>query len=122
MSPADEQIMNGEVDDKDFEQVSHLPYKKLLGTVSYPASCVKPELRYAVPICGRHRSKWGVWQWNAHLDRKLFAILVLDVIALVVNVVVLPFPALALPTAVAAAPTAMWLPLYGAALQPQVAI
>jgi hypothetical protein len=46
------------------KEAKHLPYRELLGVCSYPASCTKLEMRYAVSVCGKHRGKWGVSQFN----------------------------------------------------------
>jgi hypothetical protein len=65
LSIYDEKIMlESEVTDEEWEEAKHLEFRELLGTVSYPASCVKLEMRYAISICGRHRTKWGVKQFN----------------------------------------------------------
>ena len=60
LAVADERILNLEVTDADFEEAKHLPYRELLGTVSYPAACVKLEMRYCVSVLGRFRGKWGL--------------------------------------------------------------
>ena len=58
LSIYDEKIMlEEEVSDEDHEAAKHLEYRELLGIISYPASCVKLEMRYAISICGRHRGK-----------------------------------------------------------------
>ena len=64
---ADERILNLEVTDADFEEAKHLPHRELLGTVSYPAACVKLEMRYCVSVLGRFRGKWGLAQWKVLL-------------------------------------------------------
>ena len=70
MSVYDEKIMNETVSDDEFEQAKHLEYRELVGIISYQAGCTKLEMRYAVSICSRHRSKWGLKQFNVLL--KLF--------------------------------------------------
>jgi hypothetical protein len=61
LSVYDEKFMiESEVSDEDFEKAKHLEFRELLGIVSYPASCVKLEMRYAISICGKHRTKWGL--------------------------------------------------------------
>ena len=71
LSIYDEKIMlEEEVTDEEHEAAKHLEYRELLGIISYPASCVKLEMRYAISICGRHRGKWGVKQFK--VLRKLF--------------------------------------------------
>jgi hypothetical protein len=37
---------------------------------SYPAACIKLEMRLAISVCGRCRGKWGLAQWN--VLKKLF--------------------------------------------------
>jgi hypothetical protein len=65
LSIHDEKLMiESEVSDKEFEEAKDLEFRELLGIVSYPASCVKLEMRYAISICGRHRSKWGIKQFK----------------------------------------------------------
>ena len=64
MTPADEKVMMEQVTDEQHEEAKHLPFRQLCGTVSYPASCVKLEMRYAVSLCGTHCGKWGIRQWN----------------------------------------------------------
>ena len=64
MTPADEKVMMEQVTDEQHEAAKHLPFRQLCGTISYPASCVKLEMRYAVSLCGTHRGKWGIRQWN----------------------------------------------------------
>jgi hypothetical protein len=71
LSIYDEKIMlEEEVSDEDHEAAKHLEYRELLGIISYPASCVKLEMRYAISICGRHRGKWGLKQFK--ILRKVF--------------------------------------------------
>jgi hypothetical protein len=65
LSVHDEKFMiESEVSDEEFEEAKHLEFRELLGIVSYPASCVKLEMRYAISICGKHRTKWGLKQFN----------------------------------------------------------
>jgi hypothetical protein len=65
LSIYDEKFMlESEVSDEEHEKAKHLEFRELLGICSYPASCVKLEMRYALSICGKHRSKWGVKQFN----------------------------------------------------------
>jgi hypothetical protein len=71
LSIYDEKIMlEEEVSDEDHEAANHLEYRELLGIISYPASCVKLEMRYAISICGKHRGKWGLKQFK--VLRKVF--------------------------------------------------
>ncbi len=65
LSIYDEKIMlEEEVSDEDHEAAKHLEYRELLGIISYPASCVKLEMRYAISVCGKHRGKRGVKQFK----------------------------------------------------------
>jgi hypothetical protein len=65
LSIQDEKTMlTKEVTDEEAKAAKHLPYRELLGVVSYPASCTKLEMRYAVSVCGKHRGKWGVDQFE----------------------------------------------------------
>jgi hypothetical protein len=52
------------ISEEQAEEGKHLPYRELLGVVSYPASCTKLEMRYAVSICGKHRGRWGIKQFE----------------------------------------------------------
>jgi hypothetical protein len=67
LSVYDEKVMMEDVTDEDFEEAKHLEYREVCGIISYPASCTKLELRYAVSVCGRHRSKWGKKQFGIML-------------------------------------------------------
>jgi hypothetical protein len=67
LSVYDEKRMMEEVSDEEFDEAKHLEYRELCGIISYPASCTKLEMRYAVSICGRHRSKWGRKQFEIML-------------------------------------------------------
>jgi hypothetical protein len=65
LSVYDEKFMiESEVTDEEYEEAKHLEFRELLGIVSYPASCVKLEMRYAISICGKHRGKWGMKQFK----------------------------------------------------------
>ncbi len=51
LSGYDEKFMiESEVTDEEFEEAKHLEFRELLGVVSYPASCVKLEMHYAISI------------------------------------------------------------------------
>ena len=64
LSILDEKIMLETVTDDEFLEAKGLPYRELCGVCSYPAACSKLELRYAISVCGRHRTKWGVKQFE----------------------------------------------------------
>jgi hypothetical protein len=70
LSVHDEGLMQDEVSDAEVEEAKDLEFRGLLGIVSYPASCVKLEMRYAVSILGKHRGRWGVKQFK--VLKKLF--------------------------------------------------
>jgi hypothetical protein len=63
-------MLTKEVSDEQVEEAKHLPFRELLGVISYHASCTKLEMRYAVSVCGKHRGRWGVEQFN--ILKKLF--------------------------------------------------
>jgi hypothetical protein len=63
-------MMTQEVTDEQMEEGKHLPYRELLGVISYHASCTKLEMRYAVSVCGKHRGRWGISQFE--ILKKLF--------------------------------------------------
>ncbi len=74
----------------------HLPYPNVLGVVQYPSNFTKMEMRYAMSVLSRHRTKWGLthfkillksleygWstramgvKYNANLDVKLRNVLI----------------------------------------------
>jgi hypothetical protein len=70
LSVYDEKALQEEVTDDEFEEAKDLEFRELLGIVSYPAACVKLEMRYAISVCGRHRSNWGVKQFK--IFKKVF--------------------------------------------------
>jgi hypothetical protein len=64
LSIYDEKMMLEEVSEEEALEAQDLPFRELLGVVSYPAACTKLEMRYAVSVCGRHRGKWGKRQFE----------------------------------------------------------
>ena len=64
LSVSDERVMLESVSDEEFDEAKDLPFRELCGVCSYPAACCKLELRYAISVCGRHRSKWGKKQFD----------------------------------------------------------
>jgi hypothetical protein len=65
LSMYDEKTMlEEEVTDDEMKEAADLPYREVCGIISYPASCTKLEMRYAVSICGRHRTRWGRKQFK----------------------------------------------------------
>jgi hypothetical protein len=59
LSPADEKLLV-EPTAEEIKAAEHLPYPNLLGMVQYPSNYTKLEMKYAMSILSRHRTKWGV--------------------------------------------------------------
>ena len=64
LSAIDEKVMEEAVTGDEHEKAKHVPNRELCGVCSYPASCSKLEMRYAISVCGRHRGKWGKRQFD----------------------------------------------------------
>jgi hypothetical protein len=45
--------------EQEIKEAEHLPFPNLLGVVQYPSAFSKPEMRYAMSVLSRHRTKWG---------------------------------------------------------------
>ena len=58
LSAADERLLT-EPTDEEVKDAEHLPFPNLLGVVQYPSAFTKPEMRYAMSILSRHRTRWG---------------------------------------------------------------
>jgi hypothetical protein len=58
LSPTDERLL-AEPTDEEVREAEHLPYPNLLGVIQYPSAFTKPEMRYAMSVLSRHRTKWG---------------------------------------------------------------
>lgn len=58
LSIADERLLT-EPSEDEIREAEHLPYPNLLGVVQYPSAFTKPEMRYAMSVLSRHRTKWG---------------------------------------------------------------
>jgi hypothetical protein len=58
LSAADERLLT-EPTQEEIRDAEHLPYPNLLGVVQYPSAFTKPEMRYAMSVLSRHRTKWG---------------------------------------------------------------
>ncbi len=58
LSATDERTLN-EPTEEEIKEVEHLPYPNLLGVVQYPSAFTKPEMRYAMSVLSRHRTKWA---------------------------------------------------------------
>ena len=58
LSAVDERLLT-EPTEVEVKEAEHLPYPNLLGVVQYPSAFTKPEMRYAMSVLSRHRTKWG---------------------------------------------------------------
>jgi hypothetical protein len=58
LSAVDERLLT-EPTEAEVKEAEHLPYPNLLGVVQYPSAFTKPEMRYAMSVLSRHRTKWG---------------------------------------------------------------
>ena len=58
LSAADEKLLT-EPTEEEVKEAEHLPYPNLLGVVQYPSAFSKPEMRYAMSVLSRHRTRWG---------------------------------------------------------------
>ena len=58
LSPADEKFLQ-EPSEEEAKEASHLPYPNLLGVCQYPSAYTRLEMRYAMSILSRFRTKWG---------------------------------------------------------------
>jgi hypothetical protein len=59
LSPHDEKLLV-EPSEEDIKAAEHLPYPNLLGVVQYPSNFTKLEMKYAMSVLSRCRTKWGV--------------------------------------------------------------
>jgi hypothetical protein len=60
LSPTDEKLISVEPTEEEIKAGEHLPYPNVLGVVQYPSNFTKMEMRYAMSVLSRHRTKWGV--------------------------------------------------------------
>ena len=58
LSATDERLLT-EPTEEEMKEAEHLPFPNLLGVVQYPSAFTKPEMRYAMSVLSRHRTKWG---------------------------------------------------------------
>ncbi len=58
LSAADERLLTEPTEDE-IKEAEHLPFPNILGVVQYPSAFSKPEMRYAMSVLSRHRTKWG---------------------------------------------------------------
>ncbi len=95
LSPSDERLLV-EPTEAEIKSGEHLPFPNVLGVVQYPSNFTKMEMRYAMSVLSRHRTKWGLvhfkillkaleygWssramgvKYNSNLDPKLRNVLV----------------------------------------------
>jgi hypothetical protein len=59
LTPYEEKIMETAPTDDEVLAAKHLPYRELLGVMSFPASCCKFEMKYAVSVLGSRRGAWS---------------------------------------------------------------
>jgi hypothetical protein len=59
LSPADEKLLVKPTAEE-IKAAEHLPYPNQLGVVQYPSNYTKLEMKYAMSILSRHRTKWGL--------------------------------------------------------------
>jgi hypothetical protein len=57
LSALDERMLT-EPTEEEMKEAEHLPYPNSLGVVQYPTAFTKPEMRYAMTVLSRHRTKW----------------------------------------------------------------
>jgi hypothetical protein len=55
----DEKILETAPTDSEVLSAKHLPFRELLGVMSFPASCCKFEMKYAVSMLGSRRGSWS---------------------------------------------------------------
>jgi hypothetical protein len=58
LSATDERVLT-EPTEEEMKEAEHLPFPNLLGVIQYPSAFTKPEMRYAMSVLSRHRTKWG---------------------------------------------------------------
>ena len=59
LSPADEKLLV-EPTEQEMKEAEHLPYPNLLGVCQYPSAYTRLEMRFAMSVLSRHRTKWGL--------------------------------------------------------------
>ena len=64
LSVHDETTLLKEPTPEEIEAAKHLPYRNLLGVLSYPASNCKFEMKYAISVCGSRRGGWNTKQFE----------------------------------------------------------
>jgi hypothetical protein len=58
LSPRDEKLLV-EPTEEEIRAAEHLPFPNVLGVVQYPSNFTKLEMRFAMSVLSRHRTKWG---------------------------------------------------------------
>jgi hypothetical protein len=59
LSPRDEKLLV-EPTEAEIRAGEHLPFPNVLGVVQYPSNFTKLEMRFAMSVLSRHRTKWGI--------------------------------------------------------------
>jgi hypothetical protein len=55
----DENILKQDPTDEEIKEARELPYREILGVMSFPASCCKFEMKYAISVLGSRRGGWS---------------------------------------------------------------
>jgi len=55
----DEKVLAEVPTDAEIKEGSNLPFREILGVMSFPSSCCKYEIKYAVSVIGSRRSGWS---------------------------------------------------------------
>ena len=64
LTTRDEELMKTTPTPAEVEAAKHLPFRNLLGVLSYPASKCKMEMKYAISVCGSRRGGWNAKQFE----------------------------------------------------------
>ena len=59
LSPADEKLLV-EPSEDEVRKAEHLPYPNMLGVGQYPSAYTRLEMRFAMSVLSRHRTRWGI--------------------------------------------------------------
>jgi len=59
LSPVDAAFMLLPVSDEDFEEAKHLEFPQILGQIQFPTVYTKLEMRFAISLISRQRSRWS---------------------------------------------------------------
>jgi hypothetical protein len=55
----DEKILEIAPTAEEIQAAKHLPYREILGVMSFPASCCKFEMKYSISVLGSRRGAWS---------------------------------------------------------------